>query len=477
VLAHGRALPVVGGSRFGLALHDAKDPSRVEVVDGERLALALRSHQGSAGMALSHPAVVTVASCDSGNVETVIAPGASLAHALHEAEVPFVVGSQFPLTFAGSIVLTHVLYSKLLWGADPRVVLHEARQQLKLLEDQVHDWASVVAYTSFPPDFDGKLSNVQVRQAYDAAEAALSRADALLSPPESLTLGMTPPLAAFSEAPQGESAKAIRKRLREELQSLTVARDRLLEALPRGNFQEKRAAGIYGRCASIEKRRAQLTHHERRHARDPEHLRELELELHTALQQSLHYYREGLKRDFSSQWLATQYLSILWLLEGSMEAKWWRVAEASCHVDLESPDTALRDWGHASLIEVYMLLPFVEPSKEKPSLHEADVKSNDPPRTVARKAALEHTRRFVDLADRNSFFISSTRRQLQRYLSWFIPHQEDQLAQERSRATGKKRLEGLDRRAEELGNLRALVQDILDLFPEPTSPLAYPMPG
>ncbi len=50
---------------------------------------------------IHRPTVITVASCDSGNVGSVVRPGASFAHALHQGGVPLVVASQFPLSIGG----------------------------------------------------------------------------------------------------------------------------------------------------------------------------------------------------------------------------------------------------------------------------------------------------------------------------------------------------------------------------------------
>ncbi|QSQ25177.1 CHAT domain-containing protein [Pyxidicoccus parkwayensis] len=467
ILAHGKSFPVVGGTRFGLALHDSRDASKVEVVDGERLALALRSHKHTQGVPLTPPAVVTVASCDSGNVDTLIAPGASLAHALHEAEIPLVVASQFPLTFAGSMVLTHVLYSRLLWGADPRVVLHEARQKLRLLEGEVHDWASVVAYTSFPPDFDSRLWSSQVRQAHAAAEAALARSGRLLEPTGPLTDKEGP-------APVAPEAKTIAK-LTEELGNLTVARDRLLAALPQERAQAARAAELYGQCGSIEKRRAQIHYHVRQQSKDEGRLRELDLEIRAALERAASYYWEGLQRVLPSQWLATQNLCIRWLLDGKVEARWWRVAQASSRMDLEGSSAESRLWAHASLAEVYLLAPFIEPSP-------TDVKTEDPTQDLspetARELALKHAESFAGLADRNSFHLLSTRRQFERYMTWFIPYVREMLEKEHAREvrSGSERSASVKSRLEALSSLQENVREVLKRFPVSTSPAAYSYP-
>lgn len=463
ILAHGKAFNVVGGTRFGLALHDSRDSSKMEVVDGERLALALRSHKRTLGQPFSPPAVVTVASCDSGNVESLIAPGASLAHALHESEIPLVVASQFPLTFSGSVVMTHVLYSRLLWGADPRVVLHEVRQKLRLLEGEVHDWASVVAYTSFPPDFDSRLWSAQVQQAYEAAEAALARSGRLLEPAE---------LAPDTVGPQHPSPTlSMMKMLTEELGNLTLARDRILAALPQARAQAANAAELYGRCGSIEKRRAQIHYHVRRQNQDERRVRELDMEVRAALERAASYYWEGLQRALPSQWLATQYLCIRWLLDGKAEARWWRVAQASSRMDLEGPAGESQLWAHASLAEVYLLAPFVDPAP-------VDAELEDPKQELpedARRLALKYAGRFGELADRNSFHLLSTRRQFERYLTWFIPYLQAQLDTELKREvrSGTERVASVQRRLHALRQLEENVREVLKRLPVPTSPAAY----
>ena len=135
VLAHGVPDEAIldGVHGYGLAFHADGDPGRrssesaartssdrLDVVSGTRLAAALRCHPaGPIGGELSGPAVVTVASCDSANVGSVIAPGASIAHQLHESGVPLVLASQFPLSVRGSAIMAEVVYSRLLRGEDP----------------------------------------------------------------------------------------------------------------------------------------------------------------------------------------------------------------------------------------------------------------------------------------------------------------------------------------------------------------------
>ena len=82
VLAHGA--PQGGEEQeFGLALRD-------DVVSGERFATAIASLTSGC---VHRPTVVTVASCDSGQVGSVITRGASFAHDLHQSGIPLVVAS------------------------------------------------------------------------------------------------------------------------------------------------------------------------------------------------------------------------------------------------------------------------------------------------------------------------------------------------------------------------------------------------
>lgn len=100
ILAHGSVNPVEGDDTYGLVLR--KTDGGDEVVSGERLA---RAFTRIVADKIHRPTVVTLATCDSGNVGSVLETGASLAHALHLAGIPLVVASQFPLSKLGSVAV------------------------------------------------------------------------------------------------------------------------------------------------------------------------------------------------------------------------------------------------------------------------------------------------------------------------------------------------------------------------------------
>ena len=93
ILAHGVERPEGYDTRFFLALHDSRDPEQVEYISGPRLATALRAARKPDSRGLARPAVVTLASCNSGSLGSVAGAGASIAHALHESGIPMVIAT------------------------------------------------------------------------------------------------------------------------------------------------------------------------------------------------------------------------------------------------------------------------------------------------------------------------------------------------------------------------------------------------
>jgi hypothetical protein len=150
-------------------------------VNGERLATALRTSRKGASGQLARPAVVTLASCYNGSVGSVTGVGASIAHALHADGIPMVIASQFPLSFGGSVRMVEILYEGLLSGEDPRRLLIDLRRSLHTQFPDTHDWASVTAYSSLPPNFDRQLAFVQIQRARRSIDVAMDLADEVVA--------------------------------------------------------------------------------------------------------------------------------------------------------------------------------------------------------------------------------------------------------------------------------------------------------
>ena len=176
ILAHGGSYVDSGQTRYGLVLCDDDKQGAAFVVDGVRLAEALHVKFANAS-GCSCPVVVSLATCDAGNVGSVVAPGGSIAHDLHAHDVPWVFASQFPLTKRGSVKFTEHLYGGLLDGQDPRKLLRRLRLSLHVTRRHDHDWASLVAYASTPEDLEAKVEMFRSHQNQRAIDTVLHRAD------------------------------------------------------------------------------------------------------------------------------------------------------------------------------------------------------------------------------------------------------------------------------------------------------------
>lgn len=178
ILAHGDEYRDAGDSRFGIALTGTLEPTQADIVDGTRLAIALTA-RGNNGAARSVPTFVSLATCDSGNIDSVLTPGGSIAHALHMAGIPWVVASQFPLWMRASTLAAEILYGGILAGEDPRRVLFDLRQRLRANAPGTHDWASIVAYAVVSWDFPQQIERFRDRQTLRRSDVQFDRLDHL----------------------------------------------------------------------------------------------------------------------------------------------------------------------------------------------------------------------------------------------------------------------------------------------------------
>jgi hypothetical protein len=92
--------------------------------------------------------------------------------------VPLVVASQFPLSKEGSVPLAGALYTGLLWGENPLVLLQQLRAELHVrYTSSWHDWASLVVYEALPQALSEQLDDLRYSQAKRAINAVLERID------------------------------------------------------------------------------------------------------------------------------------------------------------------------------------------------------------------------------------------------------------------------------------------------------------
>lgn len=383
LLAHGA--PLHAGhplSPVGLALHDP------EVITGDRLATALSwvDHHGA-----GRPLVVTLASCDSGRQSDVRTTDASVAHDLHDQGIPLVVASQFPLSVKGSVPFVERLYDGLLWGEHPLVSMYEVRRQLhSLMDEDVHDWASLVVYEAFPSNMDDRLEALGYWQSRAAHDGALRRLEA--------------------EARDGGPALPSPERYRRRLAEV----DAMAQRLPAEGGYALDAAGLR---ASGHKRIAQVAFRLAQRLPEADGWRaDLLHEGLLALEQARDGYWRAAKAYMGSwsepgrlksslHWLLGQVLSLDLVLERDPGPALADAAQVSAEIDLDSPTAEGRAWAEVSLAELALIALG----------HEHD----EVRRAALADRCVAHATRFLDLMGRGSEQVFNSSRQFARYADWW----------------------------------------------------------
>lgn len=414
LLAHGDLLPARRGQqRFGIALHDDADSRRVDVIDGVRLAMILRPVQTGGNGKLATPSVVTLATCDSGNVGDVISTGASLAHELHRAGIPLVIASQFPLSFAGSVQLARLMYGPLLRGEDPREVLYDVRRQLRALVPMHHDWAGTVVYSALPADLPDQLREVRFERGRAAIAAAMSHLDAL-----SRSMSAHYTQRDFGSAVDDE---ALVRDYATVLQRFETARKMLTREL---DDPVASTAAIHGLLAGAEKRVADALHRlsqrsgrrtKPSRASHPARVGDSEIDWKKHLQRAILHYSDCFDSDSSGSWALVQKLALQWADGIPIDLDAWELAwlMSAREVDEPVPDSV---WALNNLIELAVLASRMPP---KPA------RVRGAPARIA-----DFVARLLERTRPDDLDVHSLRRQLLRYMEGFLMGPEGDPARE-----------------------------------------------
>ncbi len=341
VLAHGLTKSVDGEDRFGIAL--CSRTGGTEIVSGEDLASALRTQRNDGK--LSSPLWVTLCTCDSGRQGSVILPGGSMAHALQEAGIGWVLASQFPLSMRASVQLTQELYPGLLCGRDPRLLVSRLRRSLHSDCPHTYDWASLALYAALTPDFDDQLRCTLRLRVHSAVGVVFHQAEALL-PAEPISeadaLEGAASRAAISD--QAERRSTTRAKVDELNREIERCRQELRDAMPVDNpataIDDPRGlrerGEVLGLLASLERNRAFLMCQPSASDRQattgsagPSQA------LRDALQRAQGLYLQAAQADLSSLWCAVHYLSISAVLNRMHEdlpRRWMNLALAQAEL-------------------------------------------------------------------------------------------------------------------------------------------------
>ena len=385
ILAHGDKDPEAEDTSYALVLHT--DDNEPDVISGERFASAFTCLVGDA---IQRPAVVTLASCDSGNDGSVIIPGGSIAHVLHQAGIPLVIASQFPLSKEGSTLVVRELYRGLLWGESPWILLHRIRTALHgRLTTHSHDWASLVVYEALPANLDEQLEEARYSQGKLAIDAALERIDRAVL----------------------DSGAALDGMLFKQLTQAVVDAGRKLPM--EGRF----AMECLGLLGSSQKRLA-LAEFNIALAAGPDARAQHVLESCAHLDQALQNYEQAatgflvnqgqaVQRMSSLHWVLVQQLCVAAVLGKPVREGTWETARLSAESYLDLQEVDERAWAHGSLAELWLL-----------KLTDATLSAAE--RDDAARRACEHAMELMKLfRSGDAFAIQSTRKQFARYVDWW----------------------------------------------------------
>jgi hypothetical protein len=375
ILAHGGEYKGCTG-RFGVSLQSG-------VVNGRELAQALTT----VGRQRIHtPTVVTMATCDSAQEQSPIHPGASVAHDLHEAGIPLVVASQFPLSLKGALPFVETFYHDQLRGIHPLVSLYKIRLHLYASGGQkYHDWASLIVYEALPSNIAQQLHELEYWQMKRALEGSLAR------------------LERACENPMNDCQYAALDK------ELIDARGQLpLNGPYEAECIGTRAAS-WKRRAQVEFRRAQLA--------KTESDRQLRAKIcFDYLENALADYRTGtdiflVAREKPAQqvatlhWLLCQVISLEAVLGKSFLLEPWSAAVFSVKTELEALNRE-SIWGHGSIAELY-LIRLCDPDLSDEACCDISAK------------ALAHAQQIVAWNPLMSDQVQSSRRQFERYVNWW----------------------------------------------------------
>jgi hypothetical protein len=404
VLAHGAESQEAEALTYGLYLAGSQERDGTgnavvsDVVTGDRFASALSSLPRSAW-----PSMVLTATCYSDYQGDLLVPGGSFAQSLHEAGVPLVVASQFPLTTEGSVSLTKALYGDLLWGREPLPALSRTRARLHAQHRHAHDWASLVVYDGLPDDMPAQALACR----YERAKFALQHAQRMQQGSEPLNARVPDELAerALNSLPDHGGYEREREGLMASHAKLMAERT-YRDAVQAGETEMGRQLRVRARALLEQSRRRY--HFAARGFLDPGNAKQLEANLHWVLTQAI-----ALDRLLGDSGAELGWDRRLVNAFGrSAEEQAWVVAFQSATVEAQSGASGF--WSHGSLAELWLLKLF-EPIGKKAARR-------------ARRMAKHHVERLGQLADPGAPFpVFSTKRQFDRYSRVWTPEFREHL--------------------------------------------------
>ncbi|WP_421794675.1 CHAT domain-containing protein [Haliscomenobacter sp.] len=321
------------------------------------------------------PFIVSYMVCDSGNFQNSNHVEKNLVQVTHEVGVPFVIGSQIPLSFAGAKIITEELYNKLFAGKDIRNILHDIRCKLyDNREETFTDWFGLVSYIRLPEGYEDYLGDSILKRELIFLEKLGKEIDGLL----------------------GQKTTVTYKDLALKRKSLLECKQRLEKNYKTNENNPKIVKGFleenFGLVASAYKRLAELDNFENTYFNGKNSINE---NLHNAKG----WYQKAANFNLSHHWSTVQYLSLTTILDGyPKDSYYWYAAFQAVLNDEQNNNNKI--WALGSKAELYLLAPHIQPTKKVEEISKCF--------SELRALSIE-----------NDFPIDSTWRQFNRYINWW----------------------------------------------------------
>ncbi|MCL6257477.1 CHAT domain-containing protein [Aquiflexum sp. TKW24L] len=387
LLAHGGGqIKNAAVMEFRLLLCKNNTTDKIHRVPGESLAKALVPDNQKLS-----PAVVSLSVCDSGNIGNTILPSGSVAYQLHQAGIPCIIASQFPLTQSGSTILIKTLFEKMVNGYDPRLALYETRVVLK--KEQSHDWSSMIAYARFPDDIDEQLESSQLNWRFDSMKVSNSWVDHIFKHWDE-----------FTKEQMDELFLIIKNKL---LHSIEVL-EKMMDSNNESTLKPQNQSEHFGLLGSSFKRKAEFLF--RWANLNPQSSDGLIAESNAALERAKIYYKKGFETNPFSHWNATQYLALQAISQSipDSDQEIWSVTQFMATRDGKTlKDQAARIWAWGTLAELYLLKPLNMPGSN-PKDDQDEINQ-----------AMEQVQKIAASDKQYNNAKESMARQLERYIHWW----------------------------------------------------------
>ena len=390
ILAHGGQKLVYNVTEFRLVLCKEGTTDIAQKVSGESLANAIVSPDKKI-----FPTVVSLCVCDSGNVGNTIFPTGSLVYQLHNAGVPCVFASQFPLTQPGSVQLLKTLYYQLVNACDPRMALYETRIELKKASN--HDWASLVAYARFPEDINEQLQAANLKMLFNSMKITNAWVDHVFKFLEKIEPGNKEPALLNLENRLTQSIEELSKFLNPENKKESLLANQLLRAEHLGLLGSgyKRKAEYFFRLSEFySTKKADLVN------------RSID-----AINQAKQFYNCGVEANPASHWTSMQYLSLKAISEGFLEDEneiWYVTKRMAERDEKKAANEEDKVWAWGTLAELFLLKP----------LTNVDWSTAE---GISSSIAIskDYIKKMADADNKYNSAKESTIRQLERYIKWW----------------------------------------------------------